>query len=174
MASIDFDQVKEWLEENEDSVPDFVKDALTSSKLRTVIAEKDAEINRLKPFEAKVEKLEKAPKLKDAFKQAGVDYDSLTRAEKRTVDEFDGDLADVELIAAYASEWELPTSEVAEEAEEPAAAAVVGHAQASKGIPQRKSLQEQIAEAEANGDFKLSGRLKTASLRPAGLSADSV
>lgn len=144
--AIDFDEVNEWLEENE--APDNIREAFKSSKLRAVIAEKEAEIARLKPFEAQVTKLEKAPKLAEAFKQVGVDFDSLPKYAKAIVENFDGDLADADAVSAYASEWELPTSEVAESSEAPAAAAVVAHAQAPRVTSKPQSVDDQIAEAE--------------------------
>ena len=172
MGEIDFEAVSEWLEEAD--APDNVREAFKSSKLRAVIAEKDAEINRLKPFEAKVTKLEKAPAIKEAFSQVGVDVDSLPKFARKIVEDFDGDLADAEALAAYVQEWELPASEVEESQQAvPNAAHVVAQATSPKrGVPKPPSLDEQIAAAEAAGDYKTSMALKTQKLaRPQGTSA---
>ena len=180
--ALDFEQVNEWLEESE--APDFVVDAFKSSKLRAVIAEKDSEIARLKPFEAKVQKLEKAPAIKQAFSQVGVDVDSLPKYAKAIVENFDGDLADSEALSSFVAEWELPTSEVTEtQTQAPAAAAVVAHAQAPRVTGGKKTLDDEIAEAEAlmfdtsqpielrQQAAAIARSLKSQRIRPDGLSA---
>ena len=72
---------------------------------------------KLAEAEAKVEKLEAAPKREKAFKEYGIDLEALSKAERAVLERYDGELDD-EAIGALAEEFDLPVVEKGGEAEE--------------------------------------------------------
>lgn len=103
---------------------------LSGSSLRKKAEAAEKAERRAAELEAKLEKLEKAPKIRSAFEKYGVDLDSLSKLERRAVENYDGDL-DEEAIAAFVEENELAVAEGAgstEEANETPAAEKVAKA----------------------------------------------
>ena len=78
------------------------------SKLRES-AEKVPELERkLAEAEAKVTKLEAAPARQKAFEDYGIDFENLSKAERKILESYDGEL-DSDAIGELAEEFDLPT-----------------------------------------------------------------
>lgn len=113
-------------------------DASELEKLRGSTLRKQAEAasklqSELESVKAKLEAVEKAPKVRDAFTKYGVDLDSLSKLERRAVENYDGDL-DEDAIAAFVEENELAVADGAgqeQEQEAPAAKKVAEAARSS-------------------------------------------
>lgn len=121
---------------------------LRGSNLRKQAGEAEKLRQRAEAAEAKVEKLESAPKRDKAFRDFGIDLDNLTKAERKVLESFDGDL-DKEAISEFVEEYELPLAEGSNEEptdEEPAAARV---AAAAKRNPSGRGVTT-IKPADAN------------------------
>lgn len=119
-------------------VPDDVLSALEGTGLRTELKEARKEIDRLKPFEAKVIQAEKAPTVLEAFRQQGVDIDGLRPLERKAIESFkvEGDEIDLAAVKATIAENDLPLQEgfepdaqTADDGTGSGAAAIAGHAQ---------------------------------------------
>lgn len=104
----------------EEGVDQELLDALDGSQLREENRTLAKEVERLKPFEGRLQSLEKAPTREEAFRKAGVDFDALRPAEKRALEGFDweGDAPDPDKVSAFVSEYELPTASAESESEE--------------------------------------------------------
>lgn len=86
------------------------------SKLRES-AEKVPELERkLAEAEAKVEKLEAAPQRQKAFEDYGIDFENLSKAERKILESYEGEL-DSDAIGELAEEYDLPTVQGAGEEE---------------------------------------------------------
>jgi hypothetical protein len=86
-------------------------------------------------LKAKLDKVEAAPKIKKAFEDFGVDFEALTKAEKKMLEGYDGELDD-EAVAAFVEEFEFPLSEAndAEEGDEtPPAERIANQAKSGGG-----------------------------------------
>lgn len=102
-------------------------DASELEKLRGSTLRKQAEAasklqSELESVKAKLEAVEKAPKVRSAFEKYGVDLDSLSKLERRAVENYDGDL-DEDAIAAFVEENELAVAERDDQEQEEAPAA---------------------------------------------------
>ena len=164
--TVDFAAATEWLEEN--NAPDGVRAAFDKSKLRQVIAEKEALVQELTPYRDKYLKVERQPKRDEAFRKAGLDFDSLRKADKALLDGFswDGDEPDPEQVKTFIAEWELPITEGTEgETDEslttPASGRIGQEASRNPGAkPSEKTLYDQIADAEKAGEYMKALTLK--------------
>ena len=118
-------------------VPEDVLSALEGTGLRSELKEARKEIERLKPFEAKVVQAEKAPTVLEAFRAQGVDIEALRPAERRAIESFkvEGDEIDVAAVKAMIAADDLPLAEGfepdagADDGTGSGAAAIAGHAQ---------------------------------------------
>jgi hypothetical protein len=82
---------------------------LRGSELRKK-AEKAAALEKERDeLKQKLEKVEKTPKVRDAFAKAGVDLDSLSKLERKAIESYDGDL-DEDAIGDFIEENELPVA----------------------------------------------------------------
>lgn len=162
-----FEKVNEWLEDNE--VPDYVREAFSGSTLRTKLEEAESRATKaekeLEKVTGKLSKIERQPVLKKSLEQLSVDYDALPKYGRRAVDSFDweGDEPDLTQLAEFLENEGFEVQVTTDNQEDkPAAAQVAAQAQvgADRFIKQ-DSEQEQIAKAEAAGDWETSRRLKT-------------
>lgn len=121
----------------------------STSSLRQEVAKLPEVEKERDELRTRVDKLEKAPLRTKAFKDYGVDYDSLRPAEIRAIENYDGEL-EPEMVGAFVEDLGLPTTQVAppEQGQPPNAAAV---AQAARTAPsgQRLGRPGQITPAEA-------------------------
>jgi hypothetical protein len=116
------------------------EDAEELEKLRGSTLRKQAEAatkleKRNAELEARLEAVEKAPKIEKAFKDYGIDFDQLSKLERKAIESYDGELSE-EAIASFVEENELSLTESEgkpedEEDEEPAAAKVAKAARRS-------------------------------------------
>ena len=162
----DFEAVRQWLEEND--APKEVKEAFDASPLRTQLEEatkKAATLeSELTKATSKLTKIEKAPVLKKSLEQLGVDYDAQPRFGKKALEafEWEGDEPDLEQLASYLTEEGFEVAQTQAEAQEQTGAEKIVN-QANLGaarFDKTPSLQEQIQQAEAAGDFTKSFTLK--------------
>ena len=111
MAKRKFEEILEDLKrevDDEELISEL--EAFGGSSLRKQ-AEQVPELERkLAEAEAKVEKLEAAPKRTEAFKEYGIDLENLSKAEAAILDRYEGEL-DEEAIGALAEEFDLPVVE---------------------------------------------------------------
>lgn len=122
---------------------------LRGSSLRKQAGEAEKLRKERDELQAKVESFEAAPKRTKAFQDYGIDLDGLSKAERRVLEAYDGEL-DREAIAAFVDEFDLPLAEGTEEEsgdEEPAAKKV---ADAAKKNPSTRGVPRITAE-DANG-----------------------
>lgn len=107
---------------------------LSGSTLRKKAQDADKFEKQLADAIAKVERLERAPKAEKAFKDAGVDFDQLSKLERKAIESYAGEL-DEEAIGSFIEENELSVEEGSDEGsdddEEPAAAKVAKAARRS-------------------------------------------
>jgi hypothetical protein len=90
---------------------------LRGSELRKK-AEKAAALEKERDeLKQKLEKVEKTPKVRDAFAKAGVDLDSLSKLERKAIENYDGDL-DEDAIGDFIEENELPVVAAGDEGEQ--------------------------------------------------------
>jgi hypothetical protein len=168
---VDFDRAEQWLKDSD--APDFVLSAIQGSSLRKKISELEGEVTRLKPFESKVQKDERAPVKEAAFEEAGFDLSKLTVAQKKLLDSFDfeGESPDADKVKSFASELEFPLKDAAGsgQAETPASGRIANAATGATGAvpPSEKSLQERISQAESEGQWATALTLKTQLLEQA-------
>lgn len=125
---------------------------LSGSTLRKKAAEAEKLERENAELKAQIEKAAKAPAIKKAFEEYGVNLDELSKLERKAIESYDGEV-DEEAIAAFVEDNELPLIPNAgnQEGEEPAPA-------------------ERISAAARN-----SGRTATATIKPtdlAGMSMD--
>lgn len=133
-----------------------------SSIARDEIKEFNAIQRERDELAAKLAHMERAPKLKEAFAKVGVDVDSLPKFGKKVVETFDGDFEDLEALAAWVTDNEIPAKAPADETTEvPVAGQIADQAATSQGrFVSTPSIQEQIAQAEADGNVMASIALK--------------
>lgn len=157
MAKLD-ELIEELREQGrEDDVEELEK--LRGSTLRQKAQRAEQLEKELADERAKREALEKGPKVEKAFKDAGVDFDSLSKLERKAIEGYDGEL-DEEAIEAFIEENELSVTEASDEAkadEEPAAAKVAKAARRS-GESRGGSKTPQITPADA-ADWSMEKRL---------------
>lgn len=178
-----YDDALSWMEENE-APAEFIE-AIKGSTLRSQLEEHlkwRKEVGE--PAVSEVTTLKKAPTKKAAFKALGVDYDSLPKYGQRAIDAFDweGDEPDLTKVAEFAADMGFDVSQP-EPVQQPAAAQFARQASAPAGVPQSKSIDDQIAEFQAAAldtsqpiEVRQKAQaaataLKDQKLRPAGFSA---
>lgn len=162
----DFKAVQEWLDDQDD-VPDYVREAFDGSALRKQVEELNKKWNtEAAPAIQELAQVKRAPKVEQAFKEVGrVDWDNLRPAEKRIIEVADvftkeGEI-DNDRVATLVSEFGLPTKQEAENTDQPAAAQFAGHAASVSQSPVTATdLDAQIAKAEADGNVNASIGLK--------------
>ena len=92
----------------EDDAEELEKLKGSNLRKRAGNAEKlEQEVAQLK---AENESLKSAPKRQKAFEDYGVDLENLTKAERKVIEEYDGELTE-EAIGDLVEEFELPTTE---------------------------------------------------------------
>lgn len=161
------DVVLAFLEENQAS--DEVIEAHKASPLRKQIGELSKWKSEVgEPAVTELSSLRKAPVRDKAFEEhANVDTSKLTESQKFALSTFDweGDAPTPEEVTAFAAKFsDLPTkASQTPEGTQSGAAAIVGQAQSAQGnLPPAESLDDQVREAEAKGDYATAMRLKTA------------
>lgn len=117
-----------------------VFEGFTASNLRKKAARADQLEREKAELESRMKRIETRPKLEDAFRKAGVDFDSLRPAEREAIFalEVEDEITD-QFVADVVSKYELPTAEgleAGEAEEEPGAAQV---AAAAVSAPQRRA-----------------------------------
>lgn len=130
----------------EDMADEFEKFSATS--LRKKAAAYDDVLKERDKLRSEVEELVDRPRREAAFREAGVDYDSLRPAEKRLLSELrpDGDISE-EWVAGVISDYGLPTLQSVEpRGEGPSAAKMT---EAATNAPQGKSTGHTITPAVA-------------------------
>lgn len=150
----EFDAAREWLEDN--NAPEEVKAAFEASPLRSKVEELTKEVATLTKERDtatnKLTRIEKAPVLKEALAQLNIDYDAQPKYAQKALDSFswEGDKPDAEELAKFVSDEGFEVSLSQEENETPPAGQIAQHAQqASSRFVKTESIQEQIANAEA-------------------------
>lgn len=83
---------------------------LKGSNLRKRVGEAEKAIKERDELKAQVEKLQAAPKRAKAFEDFGVDLENLSKAERKILDSYDGDL-DEDAIGKLVEEFDLPLTE---------------------------------------------------------------
>lgn len=165
MAKLD-DLIEELREQGrEEDAEELEK--LSGSTLRKKAGNADRLEKELADTKAKLDALEKGPKVRKAFEKAGVDFESLSRLERKALEGYDGDL-DEEAVEAFIEENELSVTDESAEGDEekdaePAAAKVAKAARrsdSSKGgsaIPKiapgdvkEWAMDKRVAFADAN------------------------
>lgn len=125
-----------------------------ASSLREKASKADRLERELAEAQARVRKLETRPKLEEAFRKAGVDFDSLRPAEREAIFALDvEDEISSEFVAEVVSKYELPTVEggnVGDADEAPSAAAVVA---AAVNAPQRRQGGTSTLSPEDTADW---------------------
>lgn len=166
MGSTDFEAAQKWLEDND--APKEVLEAFQASPLRAQVEEANKTIATLTQERddavSRITKIERAPGLKKALEQLGIDYEKQPRFGKKSLDafEWEGDEPDLEKLAEYveAEGFDYTPFEQTTE-DKPAAAKIAEQANVgSSRFMKTSSPQEQIAEAEATGDWEKSMALK--------------
>ncbi len=115
MAKLD-----ELIEElREDGREDDAKEleSLRGSSLRKKAGEAEKLSKENESLKAKLEGLEKAPKIRDAFEKYGVDLSTLSKLERKAIEAYDGEL-DEDAIATFVEDNELPVGEEGEKPDE--------------------------------------------------------
>jgi hypothetical protein len=107
---------------------------LSASTLRDKAAKAEKAEKELEAAKAEIEALKRGPKVTKAFKDAGVDIDSLSKLERKALEAYDGELEE-EAIAAFLEENEIEAggAEGAEAGEEPTGAEQVAAAARNSG-----------------------------------------
>ena len=136
MAKRKFEEILEDLKDQVDEDLFEELQGFSGSKLREN-AEKVPELERkLAEAEAKVTKLEAGPAKRKAFEEYGIDFENLSKAERRILDEYEGEL-DSEEIGKLAEEFDLPTVQGADREEGEEAPEAERQAQQALGRNQR-------------------------------------
>lgn len=133
MSKLD-DLIEELREDGRESDAEELE-KLRGSSLRKKVKDTERLEKELAEANARIEGLEKAPKLRKAFEEAGVDFGSLSKLERKAIEGYDGEL-DGDAIADFIEENEIEASaaEGGEGEEAPAAAQVAQAARkASEG-----------------------------------------
>ena len=103
----------------------------TSKWQRETVDRLKARVAELEPRAKRADELERAPKARAAFEKAGLNYDELSKIERRSVESFT-DFEDEEKVAAFIADNELPTREAdADEEEQPSSGQIADHARAA-------------------------------------------
>ena len=166
---IKYDEVLAQLESDYD-VPAEIVERLRSSSLRSELGRVTQERDT---YKAAAEGYEKAPKREGFFKARNVDLDNLSAAQRFLFENFewDGDEPSDEAVADFITKFDFPTVE-GEAPTQTGATNIADHAVAQTGShPKPKSIDDEIAEAAADGDVTRAIALKAAKLRPAGTQA---
>lgn len=103
-GSIDGDEAAERLER------------FSATSLRKKAGERDDFERKARELEEKLAKIEAVPKRREAFEKYGIDFEGLRPAEKRLLEQYDGELTD-EAIAELVEQNDLPTIEAQAPAE---------------------------------------------------------
>lgn len=128
-------------------------DQFSATALRKKASRVDELEREKQELETKLRKLEQAPKVEDAFRKAGVDFESLRPAEREALAALqveDGDLTE-EFVAQVITKYDLPVASVDtqnDEGEAPNAAAVVA---AARQAPQGRSSGTTISPGDTEG-----------------------
>jgi hypothetical protein len=130
MAS--YDETLAALAEKYDIPDDDLSALKEANPLRKKIGELEAENTDLRDAKKELTSLKRAPVVKEALKEAGVDeeqFASLPPATQKAIAdfEFEGDKPSEEKLKAFITEWGLPTSE----GQEPSAKQIVNQAVSS-------------------------------------------
>jgi hypothetical protein len=138
----DYEDLLERLREqevDEDLVAGLEK--FNAGALRKKAGERDEFASKVEDLEKQLKRVEQAPKVEKAFRDAGVDFEQLRPAERITLQnlEFEGD-PDPDIVAKTISEYALPlidgTQQQGQQDPPPAAAAIAAQAR-SAGAPTR-------------------------------------
>lgn len=149
MATLD-DLIEELTEQGrEDDVAELEK--LRGSTLRKKAGDAERLEKELADAKAENERLKRGPKVHEAFRKAGIDFESLSKLERKAIESYEGDLDD-EDIESFIEENELSVKDEASDEdepkdEEPAAAKV---AKAARRSGERKGDPTKITPEEAN------------------------
>lgn len=115
---------------------------LSGSELRKKAGDAEKLRKENEGLKAQVEKIEALPKRDKAFRDYGIDLDNLSKAERRVLESYEGDL-EKDSIAEFVEEFEIPLleeteGEKSEETEKPAAERIARQAQknaSGRGVP---------------------------------------
>lgn len=124
----------------------------SATTLRKKAGERDSFEQRNKELEEELASLKAAPKRREAFEKYGIDFDALRPAEKRMLEQYDGELTD-EAIAELVEQNELPTTESEEgeeEEESPAEKITAAARRGASGSRVPKVTPEEVAEWPAD------------------------
>lgn len=146
---------------DEYEVPESEIEPLKGSTLRAKIAELSATNESLA---GEVAGFKKAPLKTEAFKD--YDLEALTAAQKYIFENFDweGEVPAEDTVKELATKFEFPAK--AEAAPDEGARGIVAQAGLAAGAhPTNLSTDEQLAEAEAKGDFATASAIKSQKLQ---------
>ena len=118
----------------------------------TALRKQNAELSQmLEEANKKAERLERVPARDQAFREYGIDFENLRPAERRAIEQYDGEL-DAEKIGEFVEEFDLPTVNGSEQQSTevpPPAAGVVRQARQAPAGRQVAGLQ--ITPDDARG-----------------------
>ncbi len=141
----------------------------SGSSLRKRAEGKEAADARLAELESENKRLKSAPKIAEALKKAGVDFEALRPAERKLIDslEFEGDDPAEDWVAKVVSENGLPVTEGAgsegQEGEEPPAAAV---ARQAKGSPAGGGVSSGVVTPDTFASWPMDKRMEFINKHP--------
>lgn len=98
------DEAMEWVREN---TPEWVAEALEGSKMWAERTRLGAVIAELKPKADAFDRIEGAPRVAEAFREAGVDWDAMKPLEREAAEGFT-DIEDREKLEEFAAANALP------------------------------------------------------------------
>jgi hypothetical protein len=157
MAKLD-DLIEEYREQGRDEDAEELE-KLRGSTLRTKAQNADKFEKENADLKAENERLKRGPKARAAFEKAGINFENLSKLERKAIEAYDGDLDD-EDIESFIEENELSVDDEAPDGdeakdEEPAAAKV---AKAARRSGERKGDPTKITPEMAN-DWSMEQRL---------------
>ena len=150
---------------DEYDVPESEIEPLKASTLRKQLSE---EVAKREAAESKVTVFEKAPKREGAFKKLNIDIENLSAAQRHLYETFDweGDDPTEETVQDFVTKFEFPVTEAEASDNTEGARGIAQQAGLAAGAhPTNLNVDEQIAQAERDGNYALVGALKSQKLQ---------
>lgn len=136
---------------------------LRGSTLRQKAAQADRLQKEIDSLRSENESLKRGPAAKAAFEDYGIDLESLSKAERRILESYDGELTE-QAIGNLVEEYELPTVSSEEAGDEQPAAAQV--AQAARSSETGRGKKAPVVKPEDISGMSMEQKLGFADKHP--------